>query len=89
MTRLLDILQQARVNQYVSGPTTRSYLDVKTLNKYGIKVTFKNFDGYPEYHQFFSPFSHQVSVLDLLFHTGPDAPWYIWGWRETPDRSVP
>jgi hypothetical protein len=25
-----------------------------------------------------------VSVLDLLFNTGPDAPWYIWGWRQGP-----
>jgi hypothetical protein len=23
-----------------------------------------------------------VSILDLLFNVGPDAPWYIWGWRE-------
>jgi hypothetical protein len=89
MGRLLDILQQAGAGQYVSGPSTRGYLDVAELNRAGIAVTFKNYDGYPEYRQFFPPFCHQVSVLDLLFHTGPDAPWYIWGWRDSPGRSHP
>jgi hypothetical protein len=23
-----------------------------------------------------------VSILDLLFHTGDEAPSFIWGWRE-------
>ena len=33
-----------------------------------------NYDGYPEYPQLHGGFEHAVSVLDLLFNTGPDAP---------------
>ena len=29
----------------------------------------------------------EVTVLDLLFHTGPDAPRYIWGWRNDGDAA--
>jgi len=38
--------------------------------------------NYPEYPQLFPPFEHQVSILDVLFNCGPEAPYYIWGWRE-------
>ena len=31
--------------------------------------------------QLHPPFEHAVSIVDLLFHVGPDAPEYIWGWR--------
>lgn len=37
-----------------------------------------NYEGYPEYPQRgIGPFVHQVSVLDLLFNTGSDAPRYM------------
>ena len=41
-----------------------------------------DYGRYPEYPQLHPPFVHGVTVLDLLFNVGPDAPWYIWGWRE-------
>ena len=43
--------------------------------------------AYPEYDQLYPPFDPQVSVLDLLFMTGPEAPDYIWG--STPVSSQP
>jgi hypothetical protein len=33
---------------------------------------------YPEYPQLYPPYDPQVSVLDLLFMTGPAAPDDIW-----------
>ena len=30
-----------------------------------------DYSGYPEYQQLHPPFSHRVTILDLLFHTGP------------------
>jgi len=33
---------------------------------------------YPEYEQRFPPFEPQVSIVDLLFAVGPEAPRYIW-----------
>jgi hypothetical protein len=36
-----------------------------------------DYSGYPEYAQLYPPFEHAVTVLDLLFHIGPDAPRYM------------
>ena len=36
-----------------------------------------NYDGYPEYKQLHGDFEHAVSVLDLLFNTGPNALRYL------------
>ena len=61
----------------------KAYIDESKFNEAGITITFKDYSGYPEYSQPHPPFDHAVSIVDLLFHMGPDAPWYIWGWRET------
>jgi hypothetical protein len=88
--RLLQILKKCEAQVYITGPTTRSYLDVELLAEAGIQAIFKDFDGYPEYRQAHPPFDHFVSVVDLLFNHGPEAPWYIWGWREgEPQREMP
>lgn len=79
--RLLSILRQTGADVYVSGPAARSYIEPERFVAAGIELRWKNYDGYPEYAQLHPPFVHQVTVLDLLFHTGPEAPRYIWGWR--------
>ena len=38
-----------------------------------IAVQFADYSGYPEYRQPHGPFEHYVSMLDLLFCTGPRA----------------
>lgn len=86
--RVLELLGHAEANVYVSGPSARSYLTDDAFADAGITVVWKDYSGYPEYPQAHGPFRHDVSILDLLFHTGPDAPWHIWGWRETAARVV-
>lgn len=81
LERLLDLLKILNADVYLSGPTAKSYIDEEAFIEVGIKLEFKSYEGYPEYTQFFPPFNHHVSIIDLLFHTGPDAPNYIWGWR--------
>lgn len=80
--RLLELLGLLGASTYVSGPAAKSYIDEDLFLRSGIRVTYKSYAGYPEYPQFFPPFDHRVSVIDLLFHLGPQAPDYIWGWRE-------
>jgi hypothetical protein len=80
--RLLDLLHKAGATLYVSGPSARDYLDELRFTEAGIKLVYKDYSGYPEYPQLFPPFEHAVSILDLLFNCGPEAPYYIWGWRE-------
>jgi len=79
--RLVSICSQAGADVYLSGPAARSYIDESEFEKRSMNVEWMDYAGYPEYPQLFGPFTHQVSVLDLLFNTGPDAAFYIWGWR--------
>jgi hypothetical protein len=80
--RLLALLQEAGAEVYVSGPAAKDYLDADAFARAGVEVRWKDYSGYPEYRQLHPPFVHEVTVLDLLFHTGGGAPDRIWGWRE-------
>lgn len=76
--RLLHILRGVGATHYVSGPAARSYLEEDKLRAAGITLEYMTYD-YPTYPQFHPPFAGNVSILDLLFMTGPNAPTYIWG----------
>lgn len=80
---LLDILAKVRATHYLSGPAARSYIDPAKFSRAGIELEFKNYAGYPEYPQIHPPFEHAVSIVDLLFNTGPAATSHVWGWRES------
>ncbi len=75
--RLLKLVSNYQADVYVSGPAAKDYLDEQEFNSAGIAVEYMNYDGYPKYPQLHPPFCHEVSILDLLFHVGPDAPKYI------------
>lgn len=81
--KLLELLQSAGAEEYISGPAAKNYIVESDYEAAGIQLLWKDYTGYPEYPQQFDyPFEHGVSILDLLFNVGEDAPWYIWGWRE-------
>ncbi|MFZ4801699.1 MAG: WbqC family protein [Chlorobium sp.] len=80
--RLMDLIVSAESNCYVSGPAAKDYVDSSKFFEMGIELIWKDYSGYPEYTQRYPPFVHAVSIIDLLFNVGQDAPWYIWGWRE-------
>jgi hypothetical protein len=75
--RLLSLCRQAGATDYLSGPAARDYLDEEMFRAAGISVSWMSYDGYPEYDQRRVPFEHGVSVLDLLFNVGVDAPSYM------------
>ena len=79
--RLLDVLTKAGATSYLSGPAARDYIEPAGFEANGIQLLWKDYAGYPEYPQRFPPFSHGLSIVDLLFNVGPDAAHYIWGWR--------
>lgn len=85
--RLMDVLKKVGATTYVSGPAAKDYIDELRFQENNINLIYKNYDHYPEYKQVYPPFTHYVSILDLLFHVGPDAPYYIWGWREEKNDS--
>ena len=81
LSRLLDLLSKVGATTYVSGPSARDYIDPQRFQAAGIELIYKDYT-YPEYAQVYPPFEHAVSILDLLFNCGPEANYYIWGWRE-------
>ena len=85
--RLVSLCKATGADRYISGPAARDYIDPDCFARAGIELTFKSYEGYPEYPQQHPPFTHGVTVLDLLFSVGPDAPWYVWGWRTGPLTS--
>lgn len=88
---IIDILMKSGCRHYVTGPNTRDYIVTERFEEIGVELIWKDYSGYPEYPQFFPPFDHAVSILDLLLHVGPDAPQYIWGSRRNrcPGGAVP
>lgn len=75
--RLVDLCKQADATEYVSGPAAKAYIDEQLFRDAGIKLSYMDYAGYPEYEQLFPPFEHGVSIIDLIFNTGPNAPKYM------------
>ena len=75
--RLIQLLQQVGAEQYVSGPSAKAYLEEEKFLRAGIRLLYKNYD-YPMYPQLRGKFVHEVSIIDLLFNTGDQAPGFIW-----------
>lgn len=77
--KLLSLLRSAGASRYVSGPAAKAYMDEDEFRAAGIEIVWKDYSAYPPYPQLSGPFEPALSILDLLFNTGPNAPRYIWG----------
>ena len=75
--RLVDLCHQTGGDEYISGPAAKSYIDERLFDEAGIKLTWFDYEGYPEYPQLWGEFTHQVTVLDLLFNCGPESKKYM------------
>ncbi len=83
--RLAHLCAQAGGSVYLSGPAARDYIDEDVFDKLGIAVRWFDYSGYPEYPQLWGAFAHGVTILDLLFNTGKNAPSYM---KFTQDDAV-
>lgn len=75
--RLVDLVQKAGGTEYISGPAAKDYINEELFKKAGIKLTWMDYSGYPEYPQLYPPFEHGVSILDLIFNCGDHSPDYM------------
>jgi hypothetical protein len=75
--RLVSLCHAAGATEYVTGPRARDYLDDTAFEDAGIRLSYFDYSGYPEYEQLHPPFEHEVTVLDLILHTGAEAPQYM------------
>lgn len=80
--KLLSLVKAAQTDLYLSGPAAKDYIIAEDYAAAGIQLVWKDYSNYPAYRQSGGIFiTHNVSVLDLLFNVGEDAPYYIWGHR--------
>jgi hypothetical protein len=82
--RMLELLKKVGVNEYLSGPAAKNYLDERQFEDAGIKLLWMDYNGYLEYDQLYPPFVHNVSIIDLLFNVGEKAYKYL---KSFDDRS--
>lgn len=75
--RLAALCVQAEASEYVSGPAARNYIDERIFQELGVRLTWFDYAGYPNYPQLWGEFSHGVTILDLLFNCGRDARRYM------------
>jgi hypothetical protein len=76
--RIIQVLQKLGVDQYISGPSAKDYIEPEKFESAGIGLQYVNYD-YPEYPQLYPPYDPAVTILDLLFMTGDQALKYITG----------
>lgn len=76
--QLINICHYLDADTYLSGQGARAYLDQKQFHRAGLKVEFQDYTPvkYPQIH---SPFIPNLSVIDLLFNTGPEVRYYLLG----------
>ncbi len=75
--RLVEICRQAGADEYLSGPAAGDYLEPEQFEAIDISLRYMDYSGYPEYPQLYGDFDHGVTILDLLFNVGPEAPKYM------------
>ena len=75
--RLADLCIQAGATEYISGPAARDYITPHSFDERGVKLTWFDYANYPEYPQLHGPFTHYVSILDLLLNCGQQTPRYM------------
>lgn len=75
--RLLSLCQATGATTYLTGPAAKVYIEEALFTEAGIKLEYADYSGYPEYEQLYPPFEHGVSIVDLLFNTGPNATRYL------------
>jgi hypothetical protein len=76
-SRIIRLCKQAGASSHLFGPSARNYLNIRLFRQSGLQDVWMDYSGYPEYEQLYPPFVHEVSILDLLFAVGPDAPLYM------------
>jgi WbqC-like protein family len=75
--RLVELCAQAGGTEYLSGPAAGDYLDGALFDRRNITVSWFDYAGYPEYPQLWGGFTHELSILDLLFNCGKSAHRYM------------
>lgn len=77
LERVIQICQQTKADAYLTGPTATCYIQEEAFAEANIELEWMDYSHYPTYEQLHGAFVHEVSILDLIFNTGPEAMAYI------------
>lgn len=75
--RVVRLCQARGATHYLSGPAAKDYVDLGLFDNAGITLEYMDYSDYPPYRQLHEPFDPAVTVLDLLFNVGPNAPLHM------------
>ena len=69
---ILSLCQATSATTYISGPFGRDYLNKDSFDAAGIRILYHEYNHpiYPQVYPGFEPF---MSVVDLLFNSGPES----------------
>lgn len=70
--RIIDLCKRVGANVLYDGKSAEEFIDLDRFRAEGIEVVFQDY-RHPEYQQFHPPFVSHLSVVDLLFHHGPES----------------
>lgn len=76
-SRLVDLCQQAKGQIYLSGPAAKDYIEPQLFQDAGIELTYMDYSPYLEYPQPHPPFTHAVSMIDMIFSVGKEYKKYL------------
>ena len=79
--KVINICKKLGADYYLSGPAAKDYINPKKFKDEKIILDYIDYK-YLEYNQLYKPFTHFVTILDLIFNFGNNSPYYIWGWRD-------
>ncbi len=80
--RLVQACQKLNADTYLSGPAAKSYIDEDFFASNQIKLEWMDYSGYKTYNQLYSPFKHEVSILDLILNEGANAKKFLKSYSE-------
>lgn len=70
--RLVDICHKLGATEFYEGASGQSYLNHELFRQNGVEIIFQDYK-HPVTRQFHEPFVSHLSIVDLLFHHGPES----------------
>lgn len=70
--KVINICKLLGCDYFINGPSARAFMNEQLFREAGIVLEYMEYN-YPEYKQLHGPFTHQVTVLDVIFNCGSNA----------------
>lgn len=70
--KVLRICETLGCDYFLNGPSAKPFMDGHLFEQKGVALEFMDYNYVP-YPQLHGPFTHHVTVLDVMFNCGPSA----------------